>query len=137
MLDITILGYSTESLGVIQSKFEDRNIILTCNGEMVLVDFGSARSPADFGKGHPAPEFYLDQQHLGVLARLIQQADIFPTGDWLREATTGSNTNPDKWDGLGEFEGWREYVKMLPIEVWEWDERDFLGLPQIGPPPNP
>jgi hypothetical protein len=128
MLDITILGYSAESLGVIQFGFEGRNIILTANGEMVLVDFGSARSPDDVGKGHPPPEFYFDHQHLAVVDKLIQQAGVFPTGEWLREARTETNANRNKWDGLDKLEDWREYLKKLPIEGLESDERAILAL---------
>ena len=136
MLDVTILGYSTESLGVIQNAMEDnRNIILTKNGEMVLVDFGSARScSADGEIDGQSPEELLEQQHDLIYLRVTEFVDVITAAEWFRKAMVESKTHPDEWGGLGE--GWRDFLKELPFEEWERDERDRLGLPQIGPYPD-
>jgi serine/threonine protein kinase len=135
MLDMTVLGYSPQSLGVIHNDINGLNIILTGNSEMVLIDFGSARSTSDSEPGRAGPKHYLDRQHARLLDLLVEHSGVFPGTKWVREAISESEANPDQWGKLGEVEDWRNFLKELPLEGWEWDERERLEIPQIGPFP--
>jgi hypothetical protein len=130
MLGITLLGYSTESLGVIHNDFVGQNIILTRGGEMVLIDFACALSrAANSEKARPKPELRIKRQHSHIYGRLVDCTGVFPAGKWIREALVESNTNPGMREWLGE--DWRTFLKQLPFEEWEQLERDRLSIPQI------